>query len=82
MSSVEPSTDKRPALDSENVIAAKIAPTDRSNPPAMMTRVMAEASIASGAFWLRMFKRFCTVRKLSDRKVRATISTRIIKRTA
>ena len=44
---------------------AKIAPVDRSNPPAMMTSVPAIATIASGAFWVRMLSRLRLVRKAS-----------------
>jgi hypothetical protein len=61
---------------------AKIAPTERSNPPAMMTSVIADAMIASGAFWLRMLSRFRPVRKLSDRTVSSTIRTPMTIRTA
>ena len=51
---------------------AKIAPTERSNPPAMMTSVAAQAMIPTGAHWSRMLIRFVHVRNTSDAIERAT----------
>ena len=59
-----------------------IAPTDRSKPPAMITNVIAEAMIASGAFWFRMLSRLRTVRKLSDIMDSTTTSTTTMMSTA
>ena len=61
---------------------AKVAATDRSNPPAMITSVIADAMIASGAFWFRMFSRLRTVRKFSDSVLSVTTRTTIMIRTA
>ena len=61
---------------------AKIAPTERSKPPAMITSVMAAAMIASGEFWFRIFNRFRKVRKLSESALSVIISRTIRIRTA
>ena len=60
----------------------KIAATERSNPPAMMTSVIADAMIASGAFWLRIFSRLRGVRKFSDIMLSAMTRNTIMIRTA
>ena len=60
----------------------KIAATERSNPPAMITSVIADAMIASGAFWLRMFSRLRGVRKFSDSMLSAMTRNTIMIRTA
>ena len=54
---------------------AKIAPVDRSKPPETITNVPAIATIASGAFWVRMLSRLRVVRNASLRIVSAIIST-------
>ncbi len=61
------------AADTE--ATAKIAPVDRSKPPAMITSVPAIATMASGAFWVRMLSRLRVVRKASLWIVRTIIST-------
>ncbi len=60
----------------------KIAPVDRSKPPQMTTSVPATAMIASGAFWLRMFSRFVSVRNDDVETLSTTNSATSMIRTA
>ncbi len=62
--------------------SAKIAPADRSNPPAMMTSVAAQAMMPTGADWSRMLNRLRVVRKAGEAMLSATKSTTNVSRTA
>ncbi len=67
----------RPTHAADTEATANIAPVDRSNPPAMITSVPAIATMARGAFWVRMLSRLRLVRKASLDNVRTIISTTI-----
>ena len=45
---------------------AMTAPTERSMPPAMMTRVIPTAITPMAAFWFSRFRRFSGLRNVSD----------------
>jgi hypothetical protein len=61
---------------------AKMAPAERSKPPAMMTRVAAQAMMPTGADWSRMLNRLRVVRKAGEAMLRATKSTTKVRSTA
>ena len=48
---------------------AKMAPAERSKPPAMITRVIPQAMIPIGADWSRMLSRLVFDRNADDAKV-------------
>jgi hypothetical protein len=59
------------------VEAETIAPTDRSMPPPMITKVIPTTIRPRKAPWSTMFSRFCSVRKLSNTRAEtATTSIR------
>ena len=55
-------------IDTAVTTAARASklPTDKSIPAVMITIVMPIAMIATGAFWLITFSRFCRVKKLGQ----------------
>ena len=57
--------------------SASTEPTERSMPAVVMTKVIATATIISGAIWRRMLSRFTGVRKVSVMSEKtATITTK------
>ena len=55
--------------------SARIEPTDRSMPPVVMTKVIATATIMSGAIWRRMLRKFGWVRNVSVTSEKITATT-------
>ena len=55
--------------------SARIEPTDKSIPAVMITKNMPSASSAAVAFCFRMLVRLSSEKKVSDRKLKATIIT-------
>ncbi len=56
-------------------VSAKIAPTERSNPPAMSTSVPPQAMIPHSEFWSSTLNRFTFVRNTLLLNVRKTKMT-------
>ena len=55
--------------------SASTEPTERSMPAVVMTKVIATATIISGAIWRKMLRRFACVRNVSVTREKTTTMT-------